>query len=337
MATDAMDETVTLPHDAGVHLAPGESEDAIAWQRVEAGIAHEEAEEAKVDGDGHEPVESPAQPEADETDTLVDGELGDAAVSEEAYVETGADDVVTEVEGHVPEGVTVLDVHPELVHGTDDRVQVGNTHEYPWRTICHLRITTATGGTVYCSGSMIGPRTVLTNGHCVYQHDRGGWARQIEVTPGRNGPSGKPFGSAVSSHFITTKGWVNDKSWNYDYAVIILPESQPLGRRTGWMGLANLSALSLMGLRINNSGYPGDKPFGTQWWNANNILAVTSRRVYYRVDTANGQSGSPDWRYRNNKRHIVAVHNTGGNPFNGGVRIVKAVFDNLVKWKNTYT
>jgi V8-like Glu-specific endopeptidase len=58
-------------------------------------------------------------------------------------------------------------------------------------------------------------------------------------------------------------------------------------------------------LRINSSGYPGGKPYGTQWWNSNNILAVTARCVYYRIDTYFGQSGSPNWRYKNGKRHIV--------------------------------
>jgi V8-like Glu-specific endopeptidase len=87
-------------------------------------------------------------------------------------------------------------------------------------------------------------------------------------------------------------------------------------------------------LLVNSSGYPGDKPTGTQWWNANRILSVSSRRIYYQIDTAGGQSGSPVWRYRNGKRHIIGIHTTGGAPFNGATRIIKPVFDNLVKWKN---
>ncbi|MGH1493775.1 MAG: trypsin-like serine peptidase [Acidimicrobiales bacterium] len=236
----------------------------------------------------------------------------------------------------MPEDSLLVDDVAEVVHGRDDRVRVSGTRSYPWRSICHLKITSATGSVHSCSGTLIGPRTVLTNGHCVFMHSRGGWVKKIEVTPGRNG-STEPFGSATSSHFISTKGWVKDRSYNYDYAVIVLPKSQNLGNVTGWMGLANLSFFSLMGLKVNNSGYPGDKPPGTQWWNSNNVLAVTARRVYYRLDTYNGQSGSPIWRYKNRKRHIIAVHNTGSRSFNGSVRINKAVFDNLVRWKNTYT
>ncbi|MEM9563269.1 MAG: serine protease [Actinomycetota bacterium] len=329
--------TEELDAPASVHAAMA-GEDAEAWQRIEEGIADEELEESKVDGDGHEAVESNQSVDTDEVDTLLDGDAGDdergGGVEVTYDHELGA--IVEEVEGYLPEESMIADDVLEIVHGHDDRVRVANTRSYPWRTICHLRITSATGSVHGCSGAMIGPRTVLTNGHCVYMHGRGGWVKKIEVTPGRNG-SIKPFGTATSSHFISTKGWVKDRSSNYDYAVIILPKSQKLGNDTGWMGLANLSFFSLMGLRVNNSGYPGDKPYGTQWWNANNVLAVTARRLYYRLDTYGGQSGSPVWRYKNKKRHIVAVHNTGGNPFNGSVRITKSVFDNLVKWKNTYT
>lgn len=319
------------------HVAHGSTsaEDALGWERVELGIADEELQEAKVDGDGHAPVEGHGAGDTHEVDTLADGEAGEGAATE-TYTEADGGATPEEVEGHLPPEETLIDHEPEIVHGRDDRVRVGDTRPFPWRAICHLRITTATGGTALCTGALIGPRVVLTAGHCLYMHGAGGgWARRIVVTPGRNGGS-EPHGTATSSHFISTKGWVEDKSYNYDYGVIILPKDQALGRRTGWFGLASLSFASLLGLRINSSGYPGDKPSGTQWWNANNVLAVTARRIYYRVDTMGGQSGSPDWRFKDGNRHIVAVHNTGGSPFNGGVRITKAVFDNLVDWKKTY-
>ena len=242
----------------------------------------------------------------------------------------------TKEESTIGEPFTQIDEQLERVFGHDDRKRVTATRSYPWRTICKLEITAANGRSFGCSGALIGPRTVLTNGHCVYMHDHGGWARRIRVSPGMSG-SARPYGYADSSFYHSVKGWTQSRSSNYDYAVIVLPSNKKLGNSVGWMGLANLSFFSLMGLRVNNSGYPGDKPFGTQWWNANNVLAVTSRRVYYRLDTYNGQSGSPVWRYRNGKRHIIAVHNTGGAVFNGSVRIVKPVFNNLVKWKNAYT
>ena len=294
-------------------------------------------------------LEDPSTPPPEEVDELVNGSAGDAeeSLGDEVYTEsTGEEEEVEveEVEGstesllEIPpfETFTEIDEQFERVFGDDDRKRVYATTLYPWRTICKLEITAANGRRFGCSGAFIGPRTVLTNGHCVYMHDHGGWARKIRVTPGMNAGS-RPYGYADSYFYHSVKGWTNSRSSNYDYAVIVLPSNKKLGNTVGWMGLANLSFFSLMGLRVNNAGYPGDKPFGTQWWNANNILAVTSRRVYYRLDTYKGQSGSPVWRYRDGKRHIVAVHNTAGAVFNGSVRIVKPVFNNLVKWKNQYT
>ena len=303
--------------------------------------AYEAAEEAKIPPgeDGHEPDSgSGVDPEAGEVDELADGTVGTAAAEADAgvYAESAGLSEVNEVADFEDEVLDFGGEHFETVFGRDDRERVGNTGVYPWRTICKLEITAADGARFGCSGALIGPRTVLTNGHCVYMHDHGGWVRSIRVIPGKNA-SVEPYGAAVSTFYHSVKGWTNSQSANRDYGAVILPANAKLGNVTGWMGLANLSFTSLLGLRVNTSGYPGDKPYGTQWWNANNVLAVTARRLFYRLDTYGGQSGSPVWRFKDGKRHIVAVHNTGGPVYNGSVRLAKPVFDNLVKWKNTYT
>ncbi len=306
--------------------------------------------EPEIEG-GHEEVsggsETPPAEEGDEITAPSLGEAGEAGEASEAGLAEveleapeGAAPTIPEVEGFELEAEPEICCPPELtaevaeiVHGRDDRVRVWNTRAYPWRTICHLQIRAANGRQFICTGSFIGPRVVLTAGHCIYLRGNGGWARSIRVIPGRNA-STEPFGSATATRYISVKGWVQDGNSNYDYGVIILPSNRRLGNTVGWMGLANLSFFSLLWLRVNGSGYPGDKPYGTQWWNANNILAVTGRRFYYRIDTAGGQSGSPVWRYRNGQRHIVGIHTTGSPVWNGATRIVKRVFDNLVKWKN---
>jgi V8-like Glu-specific endopeptidase len=88
----------------------------------------------------------------------------------------------------------------------------------------------------------------------------------------------------------------------------------------------------LRNLLINNSGYPADKPFGTQWFNAGRISRVTDRKLFYMVDTYGGQSGSAIWRFRNGQRHAVGIHGYGGCP-NSAVRIIRPVFDNMLAWK----
>ncbi len=74
----------------------------------------------------------------------------------------------------------------EIVIGADDRVRVTNVTAFPWRVICSLQIRAQDGSRWIGTGWLIGRRTLITAGHCVYIHDRGGWATRIEVIPGRN-------------------------------------------------------------------------------------------------------------------------------------------------------
>ena len=222
------------------------------------------------------------------------------------------------------------DEEPESVCGSDGRQRITQTSRIPWRMICQLIITRADDRRSRCTGWFIGPRTLMTAGHCVFSHSAGGWAKEIEVIPGMNA-SQRPFGSAVGRSFRSVRGWTADRKPEYDYGAIILPNNT-LGNRVGWFGFANLSDGSLRNLLGNNSGYPGDKPFGTQWYNAGRITRVTSRRLFYMFDTAGGQSGSPVWRNKDGKRHAVGIHAYGGCP-NKATRINKAVFDNMKAWK----
>ncbi len=221
----------------------------------------------------------------------------------------------------------------EVVIGKDDRVKVKNTKPYPWRTICSLLITAADNSRWIGTGWLVGHRTVITAGHCVYIHSRGGWVKNVEVIPGRNGNQ-RPYGSVTATSFRSVKGWTNEKKRTRDYGAIILPRSRPLGKSLGYFGYANYRLTSLLGSKVNLSGYPGDKPTGTQWWHARRIKFVTLRTLVYNIDTFGGQSGSPVWRLKDGKRYAVGIHTNGSSSGNSATRITKPVFNNIKKWKS---
>lgn len=221
-------------------------------------------------------------------------------------------------------------IQPESVCGRDDRVRIMNTTSLPWRMICVLIVKTANGGTSRCTGWFVGPHTVMTAGHCVYSHKAGGWAKQITVIPGMKDRRTRPYGSQTSTSFRSTNGWIKKKRSTEDYGCIILP-NDTLGKRVGWFGVATLSAASLKNLLINNAGYPSDKTFGL-WYNAGRIVGITATMLKYMIDTYNSQSGSPVFRRKNNKIHAVGIHAYGGCP-NKAIRITKAVYQNILKWK----
>lgn len=223
----------------------------------------------------------------------------------------------------------------ETVHGVDDRVKITNTGTYPWRAHASLLITARDGSMWIGTGWFIGPHTLMTAGHVVYIKNSGvpgrdGFVRSIKVMPGRNGTS-LPYGSATSSNLRAVKGWADNGDEDHDYGAIIL--STDLGAKTGWLGFGVYGDATLTSSVGNISGYPGDKPDGTQWYAARRIASVGARKVYYDIDTFGGQSGSAVYRISGGGRYAVAVHAYGGATTNSGTRIVTPVYNNMVAWK----
>ena len=225
----------------------------------------------------------------------------------------------------------------ESVLGPDDRVQIHNTGDYPWRAHCSLLITANDGARYIGTGWFIGPKTVITAGHCVFIHapgtNRHGWAQSIQVMPGRNGNT-LPYGSVTvpRAGLRSVTAWVNGPNQEFDYGALVLPT--PLGNSTGWLGYASLSDATLNGSTINISGYPGDKPSGTQWYHYSGVAALGPRKVYYTADTYGGQSGSAAYTMINGGRYGVAVHAYGGASSNSGTRVTQDVVNNFNFWKS---
>ena len=223
----------------------------------------------------------------------------------------------------------------ETVHGPDDRVQISNTADYPWRVNASLLITAADNSQWIGTGWFIGPHTLMTAGHVVFIKNSGvagrdGWVKRIQVMAGRNGNT-LPYGSVTSSNFRSVQGWATSGNENFDYGAIILPTN--LGTTTGWLGFGVYPDADLTASVGNIAGYPGDKPSGTLWYASHRIASVNATKVYYDIDSYGGQSGSAVYRIVNNQRFAIAVHAYGGPVSNSGTRINAAVFNNMLAWK----
>ena len=226
----------------------------------------------------------------------------------------------------------------------DRRIRIGDTAARPWRMICSLRIV-APGGRSVGTGWFIGPRTIITAGHCVYARSMGGWAEEITVIPGRDGDDQK-FGQVTSATFDTISRWIEDQDPDFDYAAIHLPA--PIGEQTGWFSVAVKSDAALEGSLVNVSGYPIDQGRGAQqWFHANRVLRALPDRIFYDIDTYAGQSGSPVWLYDEDapdEPQVVAIHayGFGGTPeslaitANSAPRITHTVFACLQEWADKY-
>jgi glutamyl endopeptidase len=257
-----------------------------------------------------------------------EGEEGDEELLLDAWYAEFSDPGTRALMRHQPPDESFL----EVVIGADDRVQVNITDSYPWRSIASLLITANDGSRWIGTAWFVGPRTLITAGHCVYIHSRGGWAREIEVVPGRNAAL-RPFSSCKATDLRSVIGWTQNQLQDYDYGAIILPEDQRKGDEVGWLGFVNYSDANLNNRIANLSGYPGDKPSGTQWFHARRLRSVTSTRLVYDIDTAGGQSGAPVWFLQNGQRYGVGIHTNGSVTGNAATRISDSVFQNLTGWK----
>jgi glutamyl endopeptidase len=234
----------------------------------------------------------------------------------------------------------------ESVIGVDDRVRILDTDLPPWRMICALRMRGPTGAGAIGTGWFIGPRTVLTAGHCVFSNQFfGGWASSVEVIPGLLGtgsdPDARPYGSATSEQLSSVDRWTETEDADFDIGCIHLQE--PLGDQVGWFGLAAMDPEELVGFLVNVSGYPADRGGGNEQYHARNrVLRVTGRRLFYEVDTFGGQSGAPVWVHESEGSPPLAVgihaYGVGGTPADFGIaansapRIIPEVLDKLKEW-----
>lgn len=237
-----------------------------------------------------------------------------------------------------PSKMTLKSVYrfARTVIGKDDRQQVIDTTLWPWSTVCSLLLKW--GEKEYIgTGSLIGPDTVMTCGHNLYDKADGGWATEITVMPGRNGES-LPFGYLVTDRFFSVDGWVSDADPTCDYGCIKLPKSfrEASARDPGWIGYGIFSDAEIRKqTEMRVSGYPADKKQypGTMWYAEGRISKVTTNKISYKLDTYKGESGSPVWMtWEDEKPYIVGIHNYGENFSNKATRISKSVYENMLAW-----
>jgi V8-like Glu-specific endopeptidase len=174
--------------------------------------------------------------------------------------------------------------------------------------VCALQITGQNGLTVPGTGWLVGPRTVITAGHCVFDGPNlGGFAASIAVTPGRHGATG-PVNTIPAVHFRTIQPWIDTASPDFDIGGITL--ASDVGSQLGFFGAAVRSAEQLKHHFAHVSGYPKDRGGGAvQFHDRQPVTGTTPRRLFYAADTSLGQSGAPVW--------IVDV--AGGTPLVVGI------------------
>eukprot|EP00890_Picochlorum_soloecismus_P003449 jgi/Picsp_1/4104/NSC_01614-R1_extracellular metalloprotease len=231
--------------------------------------------------------------------------------------------------------------------GTDDRKIVGDTTAFPSNTISYYQFShpDISSGNGRCTAFAVNKYMALTNSHCVYKNGkyitRGS---STFIAPGQKG-SAQPYGRFYVCNGRASVPWVSRSECHsgrsmpgecvgYDYAVIRV--SRPMSSIKTYMPIL-FDYNPARGTTLNTAGYPavaqGQKTM-SQYWTSGQVYQAPGgdRALRHKMDSSNGQSGSPIWRYRTNaakSRQIIAIHASGSDdtPFNSGARFVSANFE----------
>jgi glutamyl endopeptidase len=223
-------------------------------------------------------------------------------------------------------------VSPNIIIGSDDRVKIDNTTQFPWSTIVHIQGNFGSN-TFNCTGWMLGISAVATAAHCLY--DYGGtnlFATNVVVIPAQNTDATvpEPFGQCNGDYIWIINQWQINGDAAYDYGALTL--KCRVGEQTGNLGFM-MTTNAISGTLVNLTGYPYDKGGTTMWFGLGYVTNALAYQLLYDNDAEGSQSGAPVWPPNSIGCYlcVIAIHN-GGNVAlntNAGVRITDSVFNFL--------
>ncbi|MEM6421573.1 MAG: serine protease [Pseudomonadota bacterium] len=203
-----------------------------------------------------------------------------------------------------------------IIGPRDDRRRVLNTAAAPYNSVCAVERDFGTGRWSGCTGFLVAPDLVITAGHCLHSHRRGGAPRRIRVTPGRD-QGHRPFGSVRAARWGAHPRFVASANPAFDFGWIRLVRPLPAPRPAFRLTTPSNAALTRIrqSRLLHIAGYPSDKPTGQMWSHVERLDGADGRLLRYSIDTCPGHSGAPVWLQSAGAVHaVIGIHTRGPRP-----------------------
>jgi V8-like Glu-specific endopeptidase len=225
----------------------------------------------------------------------------------------------------------------DLTSTENRRTEVLNMIE-PYSFI--VQMTMKRGKSYYGTAFLIHPRILLTAGHNL-RKKHSIFSTRVKSLRLRFGATNQMtnlyerlIGTTQFENIYTHPDFNTEYTIGKDYGIIILPDDSAYQKIGGYFRVTIFDSLKLSDKMIHIGGYPGDKPFCTQWRDSTINYFFYKNYMHYDFATEHGASGAPIWYSEDNYNKVFAIH-TNGDGFdkykcNTGTLITKEIYNDIV-------